>query len=134
MIHRNIALIAVDSSDTGARLSVMDDTHDGMNGETLTVEQQRRLTMIGELRRHEAHWQAERLKVFGSAAQLVDDGHLALEEACAALEISVSTWYRRRAEFRAHMAGRGSAAATAEADQAARGAADLLGDGGESDG
>lgn len=92
----------------------------------LTDEQRARLAMMQELRRGWANWQTARYIVIGSALQLIDGDRLAVTEVCAALECSPATWYRWVAELRARLAGLGSAAVEATADQAEAGAADAL--------
>ena len=95
---------------------------DELRLEDLDADQRQRLAMMQQLRRDEAAWRSARLVVLGAAAELVDSGRLHVAEACAALEISVPTWYRRRAELRAYLAGKGGDVARADGDQAAAGA------------
>lgn len=96
-----------------------------LNLEELTDRQRYALALMQQLRRDEAAWRSARLIVIGGAAELVDAGELELSEVCAALEISLPTWYRRRAELRAYLAGQGGDAARAQGDQAAAGARGL---------
>lgn len=84
------------------------------------------LEVIARLRNLEAQWRADRLAVISIAADLVDSGRASLATILRALDISPSTWTRRRAELRSALAGTHPAGVTAAGDQAEAGAREAV--------
>jgi hypothetical protein len=82
-------------------------------------------TAAAMLRNMEASWRADRYATIYAAALALDGGVMPLDLVLQALDISVATWYRRRAELREALAGGSQPAARSAGDQASTAARHL---------
>jgi hypothetical protein len=93
----------------------------------LTEREKAGLHALAMLRNMEASWRADRYATIYAAAQALDAGLLPLDVVLNALDVSRTTWVRRRSELQEWLAGHPAPTVTAAGDQAAA-AARHLGD------